>query len=444
MSQEVSSNPRARSTQGDSGAWASPNRPPIKPWSAESDADKLMDELFSDIDRILDGGSKLPTEPVKPEYISLQPIVIPQITIPSTVLQPQEPAEEEVIPEATPITQERVEPIQTSIVHKPSPTFPKRSGWSFEKFLVAAGLASVIATIVLLLANQKKITWPWTPKSAPSSSQNNGPLSVADAEFVNYMRRSLDVLDNKSKAKQKTTTASANGTTNPPPSSPVPAASGNRPQASNQPPNVLERVYIPVYPPQGSSAPSAIPQALRPPMPALPQTVSAPVAALPRSTKPSASAQSIQIKPQVPALPQSAKPAAPASAPAAAQPIQIKPQVPALPQSAKPSASAAAPPAKPSAPPIPQTVAAAAPPSATSETSQSPQSSASAVQHTLMGVMELGDRSAALFEVNGVTKRFNVGEAIDASGWTLVSVTNSEAMIRRNGEVRSIYPGQKF
>jgi len=434
MSQEVSSNPRARSTQGD--------RPPIKPWSAESDADKLMDELFSDIDRILDGGSKLPTEPVKPEYISLQPIVIPQITIPPTVLQPQEPTEEEVISEATPIPEEPVKPIQTSIVHKPSPTFPKRSGWSFEKFLVAAGLASVIATIVLLLANQKKLTWPWTPKSAPSSSQNKGPLSVADAEFVNYMRRSLDVLDNKSKAKQKTTTASASGATNSP-SSPAPA-SGNRPQASNQPPNVLERVYIPVYPPQGSSAPSAIPQALKPPMSALPQTVSAPIAALPRSTKPSASAQSIQIKPQVPALPQSSKPSASAPASASAQSIQIKPQVPALPQSAKPSASAAAPPAKPSAPPIPQTVAAAPPPSATSETSQSPQSSASTVQHTLMGVMELGDRSAALFEVNGVTKRFNVGEAIGASGWTLVSVTNSEAMIRRNGEVRSIYPGQKF
>ncbi|MFB8792548.1 MAG: hypothetical protein U7123_27815, partial [Potamolinea sp.] len=243
MSQEVSSNPRARAGQGDREAWASPNRPPIKPWSAESDADNLMDELFSDIDRILDGGSKLPTEPVKPEYISLQPIVIPPITTSPPVVSPQEPVEQ-IIPEATPIPEEPVEPIQTSIVHKPSPPLPKRSGWSFEKFLVAAGLASVIATIVLLLANQKKLTWPWTPKSAPSSSQNKGQLSVADAEFVNYMRRSLDVLDNKSKSKQKTTTASASGATNSP-SSPVPA-SGNRPQAPNQPPNVLERVYIPV------------------------------------------------------------------------------------------------------------------------------------------------------------------------------------------------------
>ena len=35
-------------------------------------------------------------------------------------------------------------------------------------------------------------------------------------------------------------------------------------------------------------------------------------------------------------------------------------------------------------------------------------------------------------------------EAIGTSGWTLVSVNNNEAIIRRNGEVRSVYIGQKF
>jgi hypothetical protein len=56
----------------------------------------------------------------------------------------------------------------------------------------------------------------------------------------------------------------------------------------------------------------------------------------------------------------------------------------------------------------------------------------------------LGDRSAALFEINGNTQRINVGEAIGASGWALVSVANQEAVVRRNGEVRSVYVGQKF
>jgi hypothetical protein len=58
--------------------------------------------------------------------------------------------------------------------------------------------------------------------------------------------------------------------------------------------------------------------------------------------------------------------------------------------------------------------------------------------------MEQGDRSAALFNTAGVTRYIFVGEGIGDSGWTLVSVANQEAVIRRNGEVRSVYAGQSF
>jgi hypothetical protein len=64
--------------------------------------------------------------------------------------------------------------------------------------------------------------------------------------------------------------------------------------------------------------------------------------------------------------------------------------------------------------------------------------------HVLVGLLELGDRSAALFEINGTAQRLELGETIGASGWTLVSVNNQEAVIRRNGEVRSVYVGQRF
>lgn len=64
--------------------------------------------------------------------------------------------------------------------------------------------------------------------------------------------------------------------------------------------------------------------------------------------------------------------------------------------------------------------------------------------HTLVGVLELGERSAALFEINDVAYRVYVGEPIGSSGWTLVSVANQEAVVRRNGEVRSVYIGQRF
>ena len=64
--------------------------------------------------------------------------------------------------------------------------------------------------------------------------------------------------------------------------------------------------------------------------------------------------------------------------------------------------------------------------------------------HALIGVLELGDRSAALLEVNGVPQRIQVGETIGASGWKIMSISNQTAIIQRNSEVRSLYVGQQF
>jgi hypothetical protein len=58
--------------------------------------------------------------------------------------------------------------------------------------------------------------------------------------------------------------------------------------------------------------------------------------------------------------------------------------------------------------------------------------------------MELDNGSVAMFDVGGAIQRIQVGEPIGDSGWTLVSVANQEAVIRRNGEVRSVYIGQTF
>jgi hypothetical protein len=64
--------------------------------------------------------------------------------------------------------------------------------------------------------------------------------------------------------------------------------------------------------------------------------------------------------------------------------------------------------------------------------------------HTLIGVLALGERSAALFEIGGIPQRIEIGGQIGSSGWALVSINNQEAIVRKNGEVRSIYVGQKF
>ena len=52
------------------------------PISAENLAENLMEDMFRDIDRVLDGGTRLPTQVAKPEVVSLTQIKVPQIVLP--------------------------------------------------------------------------------------------------------------------------------------------------------------------------------------------------------------------------------------------------------------------------------------------------------------------------------------------------------------------------
>lgn len=422
MSQEVSTNPRASKPLTSSNS--------VQPWSAEASADKLMDELFSDIDRILDGGSRLPTEPAKPEYVSLQPIVIPQIAMPPAVIPPQE-LEEQPSPEPSETPTTPVEPLERRVDNTASAPV-KRSGWSIEKLLLGLGITSLVVTLALLLANQLKLTLPWSGNSSSSSSVGeNSQLSASDSQFVSYMLRSLQVIDHRSKTKQNTTaTASPASTTNQASANlqSLPT-NGNRLLGASQPQTVLERVYIPVYPSQSPAPQAASQPTVRPSVQA-----AAPV------QRPPAQAQAAAPVQKPPAQTQAARPAqkppaqAQAARPAQKPPAQVQAPSPVARLSPPPVALAPAP--APAAPPPAPAPDAPSLPDASSQ--------AAAVRHTLVGLLELGDRSAALFEVSGVTQRFNVGESIGNSGWTLVSVANQEAVIRRNGEVRSVYVGQKF
>ncbi len=68
----------------------------------------------------------------------------------------------------------------------------------------------------------------------------------------------------------------------------------------------------------------------------------------------------------------------------------------------------------------------------------------STATQTLVGILELGDRSAALVGAEGITRQVHVGETLGSGGWSLVKVANQKAIIQRQGELRSIYVGQKF
>ncbi len=64
--------------------------------------------------------------------------------------------------------------------------------------------------------------------------------------------------------------------------------------------------------------------------------------------------------------------------------------------------------------------------------------------HTLVGVLELGDRSSALLDVEGSVQSIRTGMPISNSGWILSRVGQQEIIIKRGSEVRSVFVGQRF
>ncbi|MDB9423477.1 hypothetical protein PN437_00735 [Microcystis aeruginosa CS-564/01] len=64
------------------------------------------------------------------------------------------------------------------------------------------------------------------------------------------------------------------------------------------------------------------------------------------------------------------------------------------------------------------------------------------VKNTLVGVMDLGDRSTALFDNKGITTRISPGEFVN--GWTVVEVGNQQVILSRNGQTKVLEVGQSF
>lgn len=73
------------------------------------------------------------------------------------------------------------------------------------------------------------------------------------------------------------------------------------------------------------------------------------------------------------------------------------------------------------------------------------QSSASVMpSYTLIGVLDLGDRSTAMFDMNGSVQSIGLGKAIGNTGWSLARVSQQEIVARRGKETKTIFVGQKF
>jgi hypothetical protein len=223
-----------------------------------------------------------------------------------------------------------------------------------DKLLFAAA-STYLGTVLFWLVSNDRLALPWVAKPQPQPVAQTKQLSPADAQFIAYLERSLELI----KVEPEKATAAA---PTPPTVAIPPAMTSNEPPSPPQnAPTIIEKIYVPVYP-----------QAQAPSLAVVP----------PNSTSSNSS----------PPLP------------------------PNLTSKANPSPSPGA----------------------------NPAFEKGKADLTLVGVLESGDRSYALFNVKGTTRRFEQGEVLGASGWTLVGIQNQQAIVHSNGATRSLEVGQGF
>ena len=421
-----------------------------EPISVENLAENLMEDLFRDIDRVFDGGTPLPTETTRPEIVSLRPIKVPQIIVPPKNTQSQEADKQEkpklAIEEA------------------------KKENQSLDKLLLGAAFASMLVTLSLWLVTRggldKILGYLGYVEKPNESAETLNPKAAADAGFADYIERSLKMIEQKEtaqKQKQIPGIPSAPSSNNLP-TIPIPA---------NPPTNTslllpLNRL-VDLMEAQVAKEPVTIPETKVVVIPPVPSVLSSAVAAAPESApsspKPSAasasnaSTEAAENKEKL----EADKNAKPEAKEKATQEVPAQPQPETTAKADGSSSGNPKPETKPESEPETRveteskteaqpespapTEPISLPPPPTTETPSAITVGASQVQtpiNTLVGILELGERSAALFEIDGVARRIYVGEGIGASGWTLVKLENQEAVIRRNGEVRSVFVGQQF
>ncbi|MBF2096881.1 MAG: hypothetical protein IGQ88_00685 [Gloeomargaritaceae cyanobacterium C42_A2020_066] len=98
-------------------------------------------------------------------------------------------------------------------------------------------------------------------------------------------------------------------------------------------------------------------------------------------------------------------------------------------------------------PPPPGTVVPPPPPAlptAPVSAPEPPRPAAPKPRFTLVGTLDMGSNSLALFALGDVTQQINLGKAIGQSGWTLKQVTEDQAVVQRGSKTQSLYVGQSL
>lgn len=382
---------------------------PAEAVAVESYADRLMDELFEGVDRAFEGSGAQPAEPMAPEFVALKSISVPQIVLSPLAPEPQRGEKD-------------VEAIARQVALET--TKKQQSKQSFDRILLGAACGSLLLVLGLWLASRSgllRLRAAPAPETPAASS-----VTAPDTQFVEYVQRSLEAIEQKKAPQPNPQLAGVPGVATPGtlPSisiSGAPPATAGLSTAVNRIADALEQAGAQ----PGAPAPQVV---VIPPPAQVTVAPAAPVAGVPAA---GAAPQTAAVSPS---------PTAPASGRAIAAAGTRTPLAASENPSESPQPKILARETEPAPAPSAQQSA----PAPAAEQSAPAVSSAPTSAQTLVGILELGDRSAALFEVDGVARRIYVGESIGASGWTLAEIKNQEAVIRKGGDVRSVFVGQKF
>lgn len=363
MLQDLHANSVHSDAVTDEDAAAVSRSPESQQFSANTYAERLMDDLFEEVEQLLNLDAAAVVEAPcsiepAPADLSAQSVSASESVATNaagSTLEPGMPLATRSAAIALQSTPAIVSPGLTTVTpsHLTPQTAPAAPATApaaqRERFWLASGCISIVVALGLWLLYQEGKQRQQAVNRPDAAATSYSP---ADQKFAEYVQRSLQQIDQQAQQSGETTASANTGVKVPGmPTVVIPPATTPTPTAVAPPSN---RVYVPIY---------QLPTNLYPP--------GAPVAPLPN-------------------LPPSAKPAPAASAPKATN------------------------------------------------------SDAPGVMRRLVGVLEQGNSSVALFEINGVTQRYELGESIGSSGWTLVEVSKNQAIIRRNGDVRSLFVGHSF
>ncbi|MBW4647052.1 MAG: hypothetical protein KME23_29405 [Goleter apudmare HA4340-LM2] len=380
-----------------------------EPWSIDIYADGLMDEIFADIDQILDARGNFASQTVNAEYVPLQTVKMPQIVLNQSVPGVPDPKNKSMVDNAQ---------------MKPTSKKRQRTRHVWGRLLIlgstlGVAIAGVIYLVQFEVINRLTYRITHTTLQVPQSQL---PTRVdVQAELVDYMLGALAVIEKQQISQRPVNSRIAIGAN---PNQTIgnlssPLIANNLPAIPNRSTNVVERIYIPV---ESASSPGRYTPPLQP---LSPDAVNNALNTLPKPAKPAnVNIYAAAVRPDLKPVPVKTTPVP------VGRSTNLLPALPVVPFRA--------------APPKLPTAQAPTPSTTIQQHAYLSTSPVATPSHTLEGLLELGDKSAALFKIEGVSQRINVGENIGSSGWTLVDVNNGEAIVRRNGEVRSIFTGQKL